>query len=180
MRGMLSVPDFEFPSFFILVPPEIVHFFPSSKDQYDVQTKLEMKVCDVYFLCIVCQLTGKVMHAPIKLRFPGAKAIALLKKAAVPMKVAFALLKLGMVAAKVVGGGCVPCPDSFPLSIDKLADLAETFEAMAEKGVNVIAFSEVAVEENELGEEVSTLATTFVLLAIMTYVIIVRRADGKS
>jgi hypothetical protein len=120
-----------------------------------LQTEFESNVCDVFYLCIVCQLTGKVMHTPIKLRFPGAKAIALLKKAAGPMKVAFALLKVGALAAKVVGGGCVPCPVFCPLSIDELTEMGEIFEAMSEKGANVITFGEVALEESEIGEEVS-------------------------
>jgi hypothetical protein len=167
MRGMLSVAESEVPSLFILVPPDMVHVFPSSEDQFDWQTKQEMKACEVYFLCIVCQLTGKVMHKPVKLRFPGAKAMALLKKAAGPMKVAFALLKLGMVAAKVAGGGCLPCPDSFPLSIDEIAEMGETFEAMAEKTANVIAFIDVAVEDAELGKEVSILPSILPLPVLL-------------
>jgi hypothetical protein len=41
----------------------------------------------------------------------------------------------------------------FPLSIDELTEMGETFEAMSDQGDNVIAFSDVAIKENELGEE---------------------------
>jgi hypothetical protein len=93
------------------------------------------------------------MHKPIKVRFLGEKATALLRKAAPAMKVALALLKIGVLAAKVVGIG-VPCPDKFDLA-DKIGELADVFESMAETGANVITFTEVAIEENELEAEVS-------------------------
>jgi hypothetical protein len=161
---MLSVDESELPVLFILIPPAMVHIFPTSKNQNDVQTEIEMKGCEVSFLCIVCQLTGKVMHTPIKLRFPGTKATALLRKAVLPMKVAFALLKVAVVAAKVVGVS-VPSSNSFPLSLEKIAEMADVFEGMAEKGANMIAFAEVSIGEHELGQEVSY--NTFNTLLLM-------------
>jgi hypothetical protein len=134
MRGMLSVDESELPSLFLLVSPDLVHVFLAAKGgeqglalaknsgAASMQTKAESKLWSVYYLYIVCQLTGRVMHKPIKLRIPGAKVAALLKKAATPIKVAFGLLKLGMavanVSAKGSGVGLVPFPSSLSLSID--------------------------------------------------------------
>jgi hypothetical protein len=167
---MLSLDESKLPSLFILVPPNMVHAYMASKDGLEglalaedsgatsMMIKLEGKVgvTVIYFLLILCQLTGKVMHTPIKLRFPAAKAAAVLKDAAGPMKVAFALLKLGMVAAKVATGGCLPFPFSCPISMDQLTEMSETFEALTETGGNMMAFAEAAIENHELGEEVRT------------------------
>jgi hypothetical protein len=165
MRGMLSVAESELPSLFILVPPGLVHAIYSKGGQEGLaladdsgatgmQTKVEGKAVEVYYLAVLCQLTGKVMHKPIKLRFPGTKATVLLKKVAGPMKVAFALLKLGMVAAKVATGGILPCPCWCPLSMDELTEMGEIFEKLTETGGNMITFAETAIEDNEFGEEV--------------------------
>jgi hypothetical protein len=155
------------------------------------QTKLESKGVNVYFLCMVCQLTGKVMHKPIKLHFPGPKATAFLKKAAKPMKVAFALLTLGIVLSKVATGGAVPIPSSFPLSIEKIAEIGEMLDQMSGSGANVMAYSEVALEGSELGEVVST-HPSFSSVTVVNYtipcitiintfsIIPVRRAGGRS
>jgi hypothetical protein len=97
MLGMLSVSESEFPALFILVPPGQVHLIPTFKGQVGWQTKVEMKIWDIYFLCIVCQLTGRVMHKPIKLRIPSAEARAFLKNSLGPMKVSFSpLLRLSI------------------------------------------------------------------------------------
>jgi hypothetical protein len=200
MRGMLSVGESDFPSFFILVPPDMVHHFLFSKggQQGEAladdsgaasrQTKVESKGVEVYFLCMVCQLTGRVMHEPIKLSFPGPKATAFLKKAATPMKIAFALLTLGIVVAKVATGGVVPIPSSFPLSIEKIAEIGEMLDRMSGTGANVIAYSEMALEGSELGEAVRThpllrfhnLSTISSVALISLCVISVRRAGGRS
>jgi hypothetical protein len=166
MRGMLSVAESELPSLFILVPPGLVHAIYSKGGQEGLaladnsgatgmQTKVEGKAVEVYYLAVLCQLTGKVMHKPIKLRFPGPKATAFLKKAATPMKVAFALLTLGIVVAKVATGGVVPIPSSFPLSIEKIAEIGEMLDQMSGTGANVMAYSEMALEGSELGKAVS-------------------------
>jgi hypothetical protein len=167
MRGMLSVGESDFPTLFILVPPDMVHHFLSSKggqqgealaDDSVVasrQTKLESKGVEVYFLCMLCQLTGRVMPKPIKLRFPGPKATTFLKKAATPMEVAFALLTLCIVVAKVATGGVVPIPSSFPLSIEKIAEIGEMLDQMSGTGANVMAYSEMVLEGSELGAAVS-------------------------
>jgi hypothetical protein len=181
---MLSVGESDFPTLFILVPPDMVHHFLSSKggEQGEAladdsgatskQTKLESKGVEVYFLCMVCQLTGRVMHKPIKLRFPGPKATAFLKKAATPMKVAFALLTLGIVVAKVATGGVVPIPSSFPLSIEKIAEIGEMLDQMSGTGANVMAYSELALEGSELGKAVImryffSFITDIVLLSLL-------------
>jgi hypothetical protein len=91
---------------------------------------MDMKAFKVYFLCIVCQLNGKVMHTPVKLLFAGTRFSALLKKVATPIKIACALLKIGVIAAKVAGVGCsmLPSPDISPFSIEKHTEMAEIFE----------------------------------------------------
>jgi hypothetical protein len=33
--------------------------------------RAKQKVCKVLYLCVLCQLTGKVHHKPIELLFPG-------------------------------------------------------------------------------------------------------------
>jgi hypothetical protein len=166
MRGMMSVAESELPSLFILVPPDLVHFFLNSDGfpWYSKQNVLERmlntlkcEACDVYFLCIACQLTGKVMHKPIELLFPGQNAAKILKQAAAPMKYAFALLKFGMVAAQVASGGMLPCPPSFPLSIEQLNEMGEVLQAVTEKGASVAAFVEGTIEKKERGDEAGLL-----------------------
>jgi hypothetical protein len=97
MRGMVSLGESDFPSLFVLIPPNMVHHFLTSQngealadssDAASVRTMVESSAARVFYLCIVCQLTGKVMHKPIKLLFLGPKATAFLKEAAMPMKVA--------------------------------------------------------------------------------------------
>jgi hypothetical protein len=108
LRGMLSVSESEYPALFILVPPGMVHLIPSSKGQHDLWTKAEMKLCDVYFLCIVCQLTGRVMHSPVKLHIPSAKVRGFLKLAAGPMKVTIFFAQESFVSISVWLFLCLP------------------------------------------------------------------------
>ena len=76
-----------------------------------------------------------------------------MRKAATPIKVACALLRLGIVAAKVASGGLVPIPLSI---LSPIEDMGALCDQMSEIGTNVVKFADVSVAENELGEEVNT------------------------
>jgi hypothetical protein len=115
--------------------------------------KFKLPGHDIFFLCIVCQLTGRIKHKPIELKIPSKKLTDFMRKAATPIKIACALLRLGLVVAKVAGAGLVPIPDSILSSIENMGAMCD--EA-CEFGKNVVTFADVCMAENELGEKVNT------------------------
>jgi hypothetical protein len=155
MRGMLSVSESEFPALFILVKPDVVHTFLDSKGipWFPNASKFKLPGYDIFFLCIVCQLTGRVKHKPVELKIPSKKLTDFMRKAATPIKIACALLRLGLVVAKVAGAGLVPIPDSILSSIETMGTMCD--EA-CEFGTNAVTFADVCIAENELGEKVNT------------------------
>jgi hypothetical protein len=152
---MLSVSESEFPALFILVKPDVVRTFLDSKGipWCPNASKFNLPGHDIFFLCIVCQLTGRIKHKPIELKIPSKKLTDFMRKAATPIKIACALLRLGLVVAKVASAGLVPIPDSILPSIESMGAMCD--EA-CEFGKNVITFADVCIAENELGEKVNT------------------------
>lgn len=133
----------------------MVHVFLDSEGVawHPKQSTSKLPGFEFHFLCIVCQLTGRVKHKPVKLKIPSREFASFMRKAATPIKVACALLRLGMVAAKVASGGLVPIPLSILSPIEEMGALCDK---MSEIGTNVVTFADLSVEESELGEEVNT------------------------
>jgi hypothetical protein len=160
MRGMLSVDESKFPALFILVSPALVHTFldPKGVAWHPKESRFKMPGFEVHFLCIVCQLTGRVKHKPIELKIPSKEFADFMRKAATPIKIACALLRLGLVAAKVASGGLVPIPLAILNPIEEMGALCDE---ISEFSTDVVKFIDVSIAENELGEKVSILKTPF-------------------
>jgi hypothetical protein len=83
LRGQLSLAESVLPPLFVLMTKEdlCVKLAPKfNKDTFkefkdgkgrDPSTWAKKKVYKVLYLCVLCQLTGKVHHKPIESTFPG-------------------------------------------------------------------------------------------------------------
>jgi hypothetical protein len=158
MRGMMSVDESKFPALFILDPPEMVHTFLDSKGVawHTKESRFKMPGYEIHFLCIVCQLTGRVKHKPIELKIPSKEFANFMRKAATPIKIACALLRLGILATKIASGGLVPIPLSILTQTEEMGAMCDN---MCELSINAVNFADVSIAENELGEKVNSLST---------------------